>query len=265
MGRGILLQAYACRRACNFYYFGGGEEMLRKTERVFIKCLVFVLFAYSSAVADTPVLNSKDGKLYASIDVGLTLLNDIGFGAYLSGYGSTATAAGTFTFDEAVSYGGAIGYVISDFVRAELELGYQKVDHDKLDYTGNITTAGTTTTFSGETDVSGEIDALTVSTNVILTPLGNKNLFGVSITPLVGAGIGVVNWEDEIKTVGTHTVNSKEDDTDLLVSIMAGLEYTSSQWVTWAINYRHAWVDSGKNGVDDAEADNVMANIKIAF
>ncbi len=239
--------------------------MLRKTERVFIKCLVFVLFAYSSAVADTPVLNSKDGKLYASIDVGLTLLNDIGFGAYLSGYGSTATAAGTFTFDEAVSYGGAIGYVISDFVRAELELGYQKVDHDKLDYTGNITTAGTTTTFSGETDVSGEIDALTVSTNVILTPLGNKNLFGVSITPLVGAGIGIVDWEDEIKTVGTHTVNSKEDDTDLLVSIMAGLEYTSSQQVTWAIKYRHAWADTGKYGVEDAEADNITGSLSYSF
>ena len=87
----------------------------------------------------------------------------------------------------------------------------------------------------------------------------------MSVTPLVGAGIGFVDWEDEIKTVGAHAVNSKEDDTDLLVSIMAGLEYTNSQQVTWAIKYRHAWADTGKNGVDDAEADNIVANLKIAF
>ena len=169
------------------------------------------------------------------------------------------------TFDEGMSFGGAVGYVISDFVRTELELGYQKIDHDKLDLTGNVTSGGTTTTFSGETDVNGEIDALTVSTNVILTPVGNKTLFGMSVTPLVGAGIGFVDWEDEITTVGAHTVNGKAEDTDLLVSIMAGLEYTSSQQVTWAIKYRHAWADTGKDGVEDAEMDNIAANLKIAF
>ena len=239
--------------------------MIRRTGVGILLSLVFVLFTYSSAVADTPVFNSKDGKWYGSINAGVAILNDIGFGASISGYGTTATAAGTLTFDEAVSYGGAIGDVITDFVRTELELGYQKIDHDKLNYDGSFTTAGTTTTFSGETDVNGEIDALTVSTNVILTPVGNKTLFGVSVTPLVGAGIGFVDWEDEIKTVGTHTVNGKADDTDLLVSIMAGLEYTSSQQVTWAIKYRHAWADTGKNGVEDAEADNIIANLKIAF
>ena len=239
--------------------------MIRKTGVGFLLSLVFVLFSYSSAVADTPVFNSKDGKWYGSINAGVTILNDIGFGASVSGYGTTASAAGTLTFDEAVSFGGAIGYVISDFVRTELELGYQKIDHDKLDYDGSFTTAGTTTTFSGETDVSGEIDALTVLTNVILTPLGNKTLFGVSVTPLVGAGIGIVDWESKINSISTQTIDGKEDDTDLLVSIMAGLEYTSSQQVTWAIKYRHMWAETGKNGVDDAEADNIVANLKIAF
>ena len=46
---------------------------------------------------------------------------------------------------------------------------------------------------------------------------------------------------------------------------MAGLEYTSSQQVTWAIKYRHGWADTGKNGVEDAEFDNIAANLKIAF
>ena len=144
----------------------------------------------------------------------------------------------------------------------------QKIDYDKIDSSGGTITpsgAATVTYAAGEYTVDGEIDALTVSTNVIFTPLGNKTLLGVSVTPLVGAGIGFVDWESEIKTIDTQTIDGKEDDTDLLVSIMAGLEYTSSQQVTWAIKYRHMWADTGKNGVEDAEADNIVANLKIAF
>ena len=51
--------------------------MVKKTGVGVLLSLVFVLFTYSSAVADTPVFNSKDGKLYASINVGLTILNDL--------------------------------------------------------------------------------------------------------------------------------------------------------------------------------------------
>ena len=243
--------------------------MVKKTAVGFLLSLVFVLFAYSSAVADTPVFNSKDGKVYASVNVGLTILNDLDFDlAGQTSHGATGTGTGTASFDTAVSFGGAIGYVISDFVRTELELGYQKIDYDKVDLSGGTYTpsgAATVTYAAGAYNVNGEIDALTVSTNVILTPLGNKTLLGVSVTPLVGAGIGFVDWEDEIKVIDTQTVNGTEEDTDLLVSIMAGLEYTSSQQVTWAIKYRHAWADTGKNGVEDAEADNIIANLKIAF
>jgi len=248
--------------------------MVKKSGVGFLLGLVFVLSTCSFAFSNPLNLNFKKENVYGSLNVGLTFLNDIGFGADLSGYGSTATAAGTFTFDEAVSYGGAIGYVISDFVRAELELGYQKVDHDKLDYTGNITTAGATTTFSGKTDVSGEIDALTVSANIILTPFRPATLNDLpflellpldQVTPLIGGGIGFVDWESKINTIATQAIDGKEDDTDLLVSIMAGLEYTSSQQVTWAIKYRHAWADTGKNGIEDAEADNITGSLSYSF
>ena len=113
------------------------------------------------------------------------------------------------------------------------------------------------------------MENLTLSTNVIFTPLGNKTLLGVSVTPLVGAGIGFVDWEDEITGITingvTTAASGKAEDTDLLVSIMAGLEYTSSQQVTWAIKYQHGWAATGKNGVEDAESDNIIANLKIAF
>ena len=243
--------------------------MLRKTGVGFLLSLVFVLFAYSSAVADTPVFKSNDGKWYGSINAGVTILNDIGVSASASGGGYTLTATADLTFDEGASFGGAVGYVISDFVRTELELGFENIEHDKIKGTVDITSASTTTSITGEAGITGEIDAFTALANVILTPLGNKTLFGASVTPLGGAGIGFVDWEDEITGIivngVTTAASGKADDTDLLVSIMAGLEYTSSQQVTWAIKYRHMWLNNGKNGVEDAEADNITANLKIAF
>jgi len=227
---------------------------------------VFVLFAYSSAVADTPVFNSKDGKLYASINAGVTILNDLDFDlAGQTSHGATGTGTGTASFDTAVSFGGAIGYVISDFVRTELELGYQKIDYDKISITGDVTYGGTTVSYTGEADLKGDIDALHFLTNVILTPLGNKTLFGASVTPLVGAGIGFFDYESTITAIGTQTATSVVSSTDFLVSIIAGLEYASSQQVTWAIKYRHGWIDSGRDGAEDSAIDNIGAHVNIAF
>ena len=241
--------------------------MFRRSWSGFLLSLVFILFAYSSAVADTPVFNSKDGKWYGAINAGITILNDMDVAASASGGGYTLDAAATLSYEDATSFGGAIGYVISDFVRTELELGYQEMHNDKIDASLTATfTNGDTFAVSGSAKVIGQIDALHVLQNVIFTPLGNKTLFEMSVTPLVGAGIGFIDWESEISQVGTLAVTGvTASDTDFLASVMTGLEYTTSQQLTLAIKYRHVWADTGKNGVEDAEADNIVANLKIAF
>jgi opacity protein-like surface antigen len=241
--------------------------MFRRSGFGFLLSLVFVLFSYTSAVADTPVFNSKDGKWYASINAGITILNDIGFSA-AGGRGWTATGAGTLEFDASASFGGALGYVISDKIRTELELGYQQFDFDKVTGGGTLTNTsdGSTYVVAGEADIVGGITARNVLTNIILTPFGNKTLLGVSVTPMFGGGIGLVDWDSIISSVDTLTVvDAQESETDFLATAMVGLEYTNSQQVTWAIKYRHMWTDTGKDGLENAEADNIVANLKIAF
>ena len=239
--------------------------MVKKTGVGVLLSLMFVLFAYSSVLADTPVFKSDDGKWYGSINAGVAILNDIDFSAASSRGGITVTAAGSLSFDAAASFGGALGYVINDLVRTEIEVGYQSIEYDKINISGNVTYGATTVAYTGEADVIGDIDALHVLTNVILTPLGNKTLFGASVTPLVGAGIGFFDYESTITAIGTQTATSVVSSTDFLVSIIAGLEYASSQQVTWAIKYRHSWVDSGKDGAEDAAIDSIGANVNIAF
>ena len=215
--------------------------MVRKSGVGFLLGLVFVLSTCSSAFSQTLF---KQGNSYASLNVGLTFLNDLDFDlAGQTQHGFTGTGTGTGSFDTAVSYGGAIGYVISDFIRAELELGYQKIDYDKVEVTtgGTITNSvGTAVTYAaGGYNVDGEIDALTVSANVILTPFGpgtlNNDLPFLDLlpldkfTPFIGGGIGFVDWEDKINSVTaggtTLTVDGKESETDFQAAILAGLGF----------------------------------------
>jgi opacity protein-like surface antigen len=239
--------------------------MIRRTGFGFLLSLVFIIFTYSSAVADTPVFKSNDGKWYGSINAGVSILNDIAFSTSASGRGFTVSAAGAYTFDNAAGISGALGYVINDFVRTEIELGYQNINYDKITGTVDITIGATTVSGTGALDIKGDIDAAHFLTNVILTPLGTKTIFGVPFTPLVGAGIGFIGMESTITSIGTAAVNSTTSNTDLLVSIMTGLEYASSQQVTWSVRYGHSWIDSGRYGTADAEIDSIGANLNVAF
>ena len=246
--------------------------MVKKTGVGVLLSLVFVLFAYSSVLADTPVF--KDGKWYGTINAGAMFLHDVDFGANLN-YGGvlTVNVAGEASFETGPSIGGAIGYILNNHVRAEFELGYTEMDHDKAkaDAAWTFTSGGTTLTGAGglEVEVDGEVEALYGLANVILTPLGSQVFEGTKLTPLVGGGIGFVDWDDEIKSISsagtTLTVNAKESDTDLLTVIMLGLEYDYSENMSLAIKFRHFWAYTGKNGVEDAEADNLLGSLRFKF
>ena len=227
--------------------------MVKKTGVGVLLSLVFVLFAYSSVLADTPVF--KDGKWYGTINAGAMFLNDLDFGADLN-YGGILTidVTGEASFETGSSIGGAIGYILNNHVRAEFELGYTEMDHDKAkaDAAWTFTSGGTTLTGAAgvEAEVDGEVEALYGLANVILTPFGSQSFGDTKLTPLIGGGIGFVDWDDEIKSISsagtTLTVNAKESDTDFLSVVMAGLEYDYSQNMSLTIKYRHFWADTGK-------------------
>ena len=241
--------------------------------KLFLVGLVCALLAPSSAFADTPQFNFKKGNVYGSINAGATILNDIDFGSDLSFAGTTATIGGTATFDTGASISGTIGYILNELARVEFELGYTEMDHDTVDVSASITfTSGGSTltkTGSGSVDVSGEVEALYGLTNVILTPLGSKSFGNGKITPLIGGGIGFVDWEDTINSISsggsTLTVNGKASDTDFASNITAGLEYSQNENLSVGIKYRHMWIDSGTGGVDDSETDNIAGTLTYRF
>ena len=256
--------------------------MVRKSGVGFLLGLVFVLSTCSSAFSQTLF---KQGNSYASLNVGLTFLNDIDFGAEASQGNRTVTAGGKLTYDTGASVSATYGYILSSLVRTELELGYTEMDHDKAVGTLTFTSGGNTlASVGGELNVDGEIETLYGLASVIFTPSASgirdtlskvpfldllNDLPLGNFTPLVGGGIGFADWEDKVKSAttsaGTLPINGEESDTDFLAAVLAGLEYNVGQNLTAKVTYRHIWVDSGKGGVDDAEADNVSASLAYLF
>ena len=247
--------------------------MIKKAGIGFMSGLIFALFAYSSAFAGPTEIKLKKGNAYVSINAGLTIVNDIDFGSELSYAGITANATGTASFDPGGgSVGVAIGYIVSDRFRTELELGYTKMDHDQVEGSVTLTAGGSTFTVSGEADVDGSVEAAYGLANFILTPFGSvkDEFLGTSFTPLVGVGFGLTSWEDDIYMISsgegtTLLVDGEESDTDFLSAVMLGLEYDASESVSWTVKYRHFWANSGKNGVEDSEGENLVANVRISF
>ena len=256
--------------------------MVRKSGVGFLLGLVFVLSTCSSAFSQTLF---KQGNSYASLNVGLTFLNDIDFGADASAGNHTVSAAGELTFDTGASAGATVGYIVSNLVRTELELVYTEMDHDAVKGEVTLTSGGNTlATVGGEAALNGEVETLYGLASVIFTPSASgirdtlskvpfldllNDLPLGNFTPLVGGGIGFADWEDNIKSAstsaGTLTINGEASDTDFLAAVLAGLEYNVGQNLTAKVTYRHIWVDSGKGGVDDAEADNVSASLAYLF
>ena len=257
--------------------------MVRKSGVGFLLGLVFVLSTYSSAFSQTLF---KQGNSYASLNVGLMLLNDIAhtsdanFGGVL-----TVDAAGEAQFDAGTSISGTVGYILNSLVRTELELGHTKMDADKAVGTLTFTSGGTTlSSVGGELALDGEVRSTYGLASVIFTPSASgirdaisevpflnllNNLPLGNFTPLVGGGIGFADWEAKLNSATdgttTLTINGEEDDTDFLAAALVGLEYNVGQNLTAKVTYRHLWVDSGKNGYDDAEADNVIGSLAYRF
>jgi len=183
--------------------------MIKKTGVRILLSLVFVLFTYSFAFAQTPEFNFKKDNVYGSINAGAMFINDVGFSGALN-FGSilTVTVAGEATSDTGHSVGGTIGYILNNHVRTEFELADTQahIDRINMDLAWTFTSGGT-----------------------------------------------------------TLTVNSKEDGTDFLAAIIAGLEYNHSNNIALAFKYHHYWANTGQNGVDDVEADSVVGSLRFRF
>jgi opacity protein-like surface antigen len=218
-----------------------------------IAALATVLFTSNSYAAEK-------NPFYFRLQPGAVIINDVDFSSSASGYGITVTADGSFTFEPGMTVAGAVGYKLSDMVSIEGELGYANAEYDAVEGTLSATSGGTTYSVAGSANVDGEVTMITGIANLILTPMSKEKF-----APYFGGGVGFVNVENEINSIGTLTVNSDENNTDLVANFIAGFDFKIEEDMSLGARYRYVWADTGQSGIEDATAHVVALSLKIDF
>lgn len=238
------------------------KSILKSTPpRIFLIASFLILGSITPGFAQSFDLDLK-GNSYLSFNIGATFLDDLSLSANQNTHGFKVDAAVDVTSDPGIAFSGAAGYIFSEYVRVELELGYTEVEADKMKGTGTITKLSDSSTSSLSAEANIDADASTFYTlgNLLISPFGKQTL-----TPFVGGGLGFASWESEVTKIGTTSFNGESDGTDFLGVITAGLDYGLTPNVVGRVQYRRFWLDSGKDGWDDAEGNNVVANLTYLF
>ena len=215
---------------------------------------------WSAAQAAENVALGKDGGMYGRLGLGYLQINDVDFSSSSSAYGISVSANGSYSFDAGVSVSGAVGTHLTQYLRGEVELGYAAADYDKLSGALTVTSGGSTYSVTGSADIDGSVTMLTGLANLVYD-LGSSKTF----KPYVGGGLGFVNVEDKISSIGTLQINGSETRTKLAGDLQLGFESEISDGVKAGVQYRYFWADTGQNGVEDATAHNLMATISATF
>lgn len=160
---------------------------------------------------------------------------------------------GEFSFDPGFTLSGAIGYEFLYGFRAELELGYQMSDMDKLRVSGD---------FGSEAfSINGDISALTVMANIFYDFIPNQIL-----SPFLGVGVGFANLDFDFSEA-----DISDDDTVFAYQLMAGIAYALNNNLRFDIQYRFFGTEKPSYNfgfpisVDEYQTHNILFGMRYAF
>jgi opacity protein-like surface antigen len=150
---------------------------------------------------------------YVQLDAGLAIVGD----SDVSLFG----VSGEAKFDPGFAVGGAIGYRIEEWLRAEVNLSYRQAEVDKLTAPGY--------TLEG----AGDASAFATLVNLYIDFMPRS-----PVTPYVGAGIGVAIIDvDSDDSANVLIVN--DDSTEFAWNVMAGAAWSVTDDVVLTLGYRY--------------------------
>ena len=169
-----------------------------RRERVMKRFLITLILA---SVFMATSAQAANGKLYFSVNGGLSLTDDMDFPGI------------NISFDPGFNVGGAVGYDFGQF-RAEGEIRYHSVDIDEIN--------------GIPTPISADLSALTFMANGYFDiEMGNS-----PVTPYIGGGIGLVTSELDAGAFGS------EDEEDFGYQFMVGLGFDVNPNTMLTAEYR---------------------------
>lgn len=195
-----------------------------------------------SALAFANSANSKEGGWYLGVSGDLTVAQDSDL---------KDSVAGTIEYD--LSGGGNIhaGYVLSDYLRLELEGGYHSLEFDR------ISASGVT-----NTDPSGSFKVTSIMANGYYD-MPNSTSF----TPYIGVGLGGAYLK---LNRDTGLGNSEDSDNEFAYQAMVGVSYSPKTMPStdWSIGYHYLGVsepDFGTIKLDNLHTHSLQVGMKYHF
>jgi opacity protein-like surface antigen len=215
------------------------RNYVRRALYAAISAIVLVFAATGMALAQTAVTNI--GHAYVGATAGIIIPEDLD--ATFSG-GLAGT--GRLSFNAGPAFTGLIGFHFNNYLAVEGELGYASFDEKTFSGTLN----GTSVSFA----IDGRVNTALLFANGIITPFGRSG-----VTPYLGAGAGLVNFDERVNTLGGVAVNSTSNETDLAANFIAGIDFAISN--RWSVGgrYRFVWVNTSSTttsgGITTSQGD----------
>jgi opacity protein-like surface antigen len=164
--------------------------------------------------------NASIARLYVQLDAGLAMVGN----SDVSLFG----VSGDVEFDPGFAVGGAVGYRIEEWMRAELNLSYREADVDKVQALGP--------TLSG----AGDAGAFSALANLYFDFKPRS-----PVTPYMGVGIGIAHIDvDSNDSANVLIVN--DDSTELAWNVMAGAAWSVTDNVDLTLGYRYLSTTNAK-------------------
>ncbi|MGB0682394.1 MAG: outer membrane beta-barrel protein [Magnetovibrionaceae bacterium] len=215
-------------------------------------------FAVASA-AQAEMATIEVGEFYVGLGAGGVMPGDTTISSGTQD-GVTFNGNAEIEYDLGFAVTGAAGYHINDYLAVEAEVGYAQFDHDSFSGSGTITSGGTTVSGSASSTLDGTVKTFSGLANLIVSPFGD-----MALRPYLGAGVGMVAYNEEIDKVGTLSLSYDESDEAFMAAGLVGLDYRFSDQLSMGGQYRYVWADTGSGLVDDMTAHSLFLKLDYAF
>ncbi len=209
-----------------------------------MKKIILAIACCATLLSISSVAYSAEG-LYVSGNLGLAIPNNSDV-TFSDSPGATLTVES----NSGLALAGAIGYGLSNNVRLEAEVAYQKNDMDKMKILG----VGL--------DINGDTSSLALLLNGYYD-FKNKSAF----TPFIGGGIGIAKVNMSDVTLFGLPIGSSDDDTVFAYQVGAGVSYAVNEKVSIDVKYRYFATSDPEFGTSTMEysSHNIYAGVRVAF
>lgn len=191
------------------------------------KTLLLSLLAVCLLALPNTVL-AQASRLYFAGYMGLNTNDDSAFEQ------TTIPRSGSFQYDNALSYAGALGLRLTKQFRAEAEISYRKTDFDRVHFAG-----------AGNFNMGGDLGTWLYMVNGYY----DFDLEWEHIQPYVSAGIGVAYHTGEIDDTSGLGIDAADSSIGFAWQVGGGLKYRMNDDLAFTGGYR--WLST-----TDAQFDN---------